>query len=48
MYVYKYIEGIGCDDWTTWSEFVHLGPDVYIIKWIFYVLWAVRENAYRK
>ncbi|OBZ83999.1 hypothetical protein A0J61_07956 [Choanephora cucurbitarum] len=30
----------GCDNWTTWSEFVHLGPDVYVVEWIFYVMWA--------
>ncbi|GAN04667.1 voltage gated chloride channel [Mucor ambiguus] len=29
-----------CNDWTTWSEFVHLGPDVYFVKWLFYVMWA--------
>jgi chloride channel 3/4/5 len=34
-------EGGGCDDWTSWSGFMHLGPDVYFIKWFFYVLWAV-------
>ncbi|CAO3629272.1 unnamed protein product [Mucor hiemalis] len=33
-------EGGGCDDWHSWSEFMHLGPDVYFIKWMFYVLWA--------
>ncbi|ORE11226.1 hypothetical protein BCV72DRAFT_220089 [Rhizopus microsporus var. microsporus] len=30
----------GCADWTDWSEFVNLGPDVYIVKWLFYILWA--------
>jgi hypothetical protein len=34
----------GCADWTDWSEFVNLGPDVYIVKWLFYILWAVSVN----
>ena len=34
-------EGGGCDDWTTWSDFMHLGPDVYIIQYFYYVAWAV-------
>ncbi|KAI8979489.1 chloride channel [Mycotypha africana] len=29
-----------CADWTSWSEFVHLGPEVYVVKWFFYILWA--------
>lgn len=42
--LYKYLLNIGsgsCSDWTTWSEFVHLGPDFYFVKWLFYVMWAV-------
>ncbi|RCH86896.1 glycerol ethanol, ferric requiring protein [Rhizopus azygosporus] len=30
----------GCANWTDWSEFVNLGPDVYIVKWLFYIIWA--------
>lgn len=37
----QHIGSGSCSDWTTWSEFVHLGPDVYFIKWLFYVMWAV-------
>lgn len=37
----------GCADWTDWSEFVNLGPDVYIVKWLFYILWAVSVNLER-
>ncbi|KAI8889173.1 hypothetical protein K501DRAFT_238942 [Backusella circina FSU 941] len=33
-------DGGGCEYWTTWSEFMNLGPDVYIIQWFFYVLLA--------
>ncbi|KAG1458982.1 hypothetical protein G6F46_006445 [Rhizopus delemar] len=29
-----------CADWTDWGEFMNLGPNVYVIKWISYVLWA--------
>ncbi|KAI9481109.1 MAG: chloride channel [Benjaminiella poitrasii] len=35
-----YSESNGCEDWTTWSEFTYLGPNVYIIQWFFYVLLA--------
>lgn len=31
----------GCEDWTSWSEFMYLGPNIYIVKWFFYVVWAV-------
>ncbi|KAF7724004.1 glycerol ethanol, ferric requiring protein [Apophysomyces ossiformis] len=30
----------GCDDWIHWSQTLHLGPDVFFIKWLFYIGWA--------
>ncbi|ORY98910.1 chloride channel [Syncephalastrum racemosum] len=30
----------GCEYWTYWSQVVGLGPDVFIIKWLLYILWA--------
>ncbi|KAG2194553.1 chloride channel [Mucor mucedo] len=33
-------EGGGCDDWNSWSQFMHAGPNVYVIEWFCYVLWA--------
>ncbi|KAI8391763.1 chloride channel [Radiomyces spectabilis] len=26
-----------CSDWIDWSQVMHLGPDVYIVKWLFYI-----------
>ncbi|KAI9279140.1 chloride channel [Sporodiniella umbellata] len=31
----------GCADWKDWGESMGFGPDIYVIKWLFYVLWAV-------
>lgn len=31
----------GCEYWTYWSQVVGLGPDVFVIKWLLYILWAV-------
>ncbi|EIE83483.1 hypothetical protein RO3G_08188 [Rhizopus delemar RA 99-880] len=36
-----------CADWTDWGEFMNLGPNVYVIKWISYVLWAVHRQTDR-
>lgn len=35
-----------CADWTDWGEFMNLGPNVYVVKWISYVLWAVKYIDY--
>lgn len=30
----------GCADWKDWGEAMNFGSDIYIVKWLFYVLWA--------
>lgn len=30
-----------CEYWTNWSEPLALGRDVFVVKWIFYIAWAV-------
>ncbi|KAL0073735.1 chloride channel [Phycomyces blakesleeanus] len=30
-----------CENWIHWSQALHMGPDVFVVKWIFYVFWAV-------
>ncbi|KAI9336269.1 chloride channel [Pilaira anomala] len=34
------IEEDGCDNWNSWSEFMYLGPNIYVVKWFFYTLFA--------
>ncbi|KAI7862646.1 chloride channel [Spinellus fusiger] len=29
-----------CENWVPWSQALHLGPDVFLVKWICYVFWA--------
>jgi hypothetical protein len=35
-----FIDGT-CEYWTNWSEPLALGRDVFVVKWIFYIAWAV-------
>jgi hypothetical protein len=30
-----------CEYWTNWSDPLSLGRDAFVVKWIFYIAWAV-------
>ncbi|KAG0182210.1 glycerol ethanol, ferric requiring protein [Apophysomyces sp. BC1034] len=30
----------GCENWIHWSQTMHMGPDVFFVKWLFYIGWA--------
>ncbi|KAI9033601.1 chloride channel [Phycomyces nitens] len=34
-----------CENWVHWSQALHMGPDVFVIKWLFYVFWATMAVA---